>query len=184
MTAEDVPHITRHWLAEHGLAALGWTFAWDKAKLRAGGCHYRTKVISLSRHYVALNVADRLDDVIDTVLHEIAHALTYLQYGPGGYGHGPEWQAICVRIGAKPERCYDSSVVAMPTGRWLACCPACGNEYRRHKRLALKHGRYSYCPPCGPVRGKLEFRDTAAVVTVPVAQLMIETVAPQPKKLR
>jgi hypothetical protein len=34
----------------------------------------------------------------DTCLHEIAHALTPFA------GHGPVWQAMCMKIGANPSR--------------------------------------------------------------------------------
>lgn len=96
-------------MRQHGLN--GWTFEFDNAKRRAGVCRYRCKVISLSRHYVRLN-ADNYEDIRDTILHEIAHAIAGFKAA-----HGPAWKAVCRRIGAKPERCYDSSKVIML--RWM-----------------------------------------------------------------
>ena len=55
MLPSDVPHIAAHLLEQYGLARQGWTFRWDSARRRAGCCRYDRKVISLSRHYAAMN---------------------------------------------------------------------------------------------------------------------------------
>ena len=86
MTTDDIPHLAQYLLEKHSLAQLGWTFQWDSAKRRAGACKYSRKTITISRHYVALNLSERPDDVIDTILHEIAHALA-----GWSAGHGPKW---------------------------------------------------------------------------------------------
>lgn len=171
MTVQDIPHVAEYLLKKHGLADKGWNFAWDNARRRAGCCSYSTKTIRLSRHYVELNVAERLDDVIDTILHEIAHALT-----PGKH-HGPEWRAACEQVGARPERCYDAKVVSMPKGRFVAACPGCGKKFYRHR--IMKPGRWRYCLACGPDRGRLEYRDST---TTPVPDGLAAPLTP--KKLR
>src|SRR5580704_1150694 len=79
-----------------------WEFGINTNVRRAGVCYYPTKNtrgrIELSSHFAERNS----DEMIrDTILHEIAHALV----GPG-HGHDAVWQAKCVEIGAKPERCY------------------------------------------------------------------------------
>ena len=63
--------------------------------MKAGCCDYSWKIISLSRYYV---LANEEAAVMDTVLHEIAHALT-----PGD-GHGAKWKAACVKLGAVPKQ--------------------------------------------------------------------------------
>lgn len=150
MITADVPHLARHLMTKHGL--VGWRFEWDHAKRRAGCCRYRSKRITLSVHYVSLNVADKPDDVVDTILHEIAHALS-----PGD-GHGEEWKAACVRIGARPERCYDNKRITMPKGKYSACCKGCSKVFHRHKQVKRDKGRFIYCAKCGPDTGRLEFR--------------------------
>jgi predicted SprT family Zn-dependent metalloprotease len=128
-------------LAENGLPE--WSFAFNHSKTRMGLCRYDACVIELSLHFVELN-AEEL--VRDTLLHEIAHALA-----GRGAGHGPLWRAICLRIGARPERLsFDCD---MPEGRWQATCGCCGLRHHRHRRP--KHMIGWFCSHCGPQRGKL-----------------------------
>src|SRR5690554_5113054 len=93
-------------IQQHGLA--GWTFAFDHARRRFGSCNYTRRQITLSRPLTLLNAEA---EVRDTILHEIAHALT-----PGD-GHGDRWKAICRRIGANPSRCYTDHTVVSPPRR-------------------------------------------------------------------
>ncbi len=135
----------RQLMNQHGLGH--WTFEYDRAKRRAGCCKHRRQTITLSYHFVCRNSDD---EIKDTILHEIAHALA----GPK-VGHGPAWKAICRRIGAKPVRCYDSAKVDMPKGRYKAVCGGCQKVFHRHRRPRV--GRWSYCLACGPERGRLAF---------------------------
>lgn len=137
----DVQTLGNEMLLAHGLN--GWTFGFDRAKRRAGVCKYGPKRISLSVSYVMNNP---LDCIKDTILHEIAHALC----GPGK-GHGREWKLMCIRIGAKPQRCYDSSVVVMPAGKWKSQCGGCAKVFTRHRRPKYQY----WCKACGCEKGML-----------------------------
>lgn len=77
----------------------GWTFKKSRAKRRYGYCRYKTKTISVSPRL--LNHASK-EQIIDTVLHEVAHALV----GPG-YGHGHVWKNMARKLGANPKACAD-----------------------------------------------------------------------------
>lgn len=125
----------------------GWAFGFDRAKRRAGACHWRKQRITLSSHYVLHNYEE---EVRDTILHEIAHALA----GQAA-GHGPAWRAMCCRVGAVPQRCYDKSVV-MPKGRWQAVCLGCGMVFHAHRRPTRRY----WCKRCGMDRGLLTYRET------------------------
>jgi len=117
-------------MREHGL--IGWRFAFDHARRRFGCCNFTRKTISLSRPLTLLNTED---EVRDTILHEIAHALT-----PRA-GHGPAWRAMCVRIGAKPQRCYTEQQVIAPPRRPAPLrigCPQCDWWVDRHRRVTRK----------------------------------------------
>jgi predicted SprT family Zn-dependent metalloprotease len=113
---------------EHGLGAKGWTFSWDRARLRFGACWPKRKRISLSRVLTELNDTDH---VRDTILHEIAHALVFERYG---YlrGHGPEWQALALQLGATPQARTTSG--KLPKGRFELVHRSTGEVYRTFQR--------------------------------------------------
>ena len=101
----------------------------------------RATSASVSAYFVARN---SVEEIRDTLLHEIAHALV----GPG-HGHDAVWEARCLEVGAIPRRCGQAD---MPSGAWQATCPGCAKRFHRHRRP--KRGKY-YCVPCGPSRGAL-----------------------------
>ena len=134
-------------LAEHGLP--DWRFEFDHARRRFGCCRYRKKTITLSRPLCLLNSEDQ---VRDTLLHEIAHALT-----PGD-GHGARWQAACRRIGAKPQRCYGDHEVVTPPQRPAAYrygCRGCNWWVDRRRLVANRY-------VCGKCRGGLVYEHKAS----------------------
>lgn len=114
-------------MREHGLQ--GWKMQFDNAKRRFGYCNSGKKVISLSHHLVSLNGEEK---VKDTILHEIAHAITSNKYGFRVRAHGWEWRREAVAIGCDGHRCYDETV-AKPKSKYVAVCPKCKQEYEANK---------------------------------------------------
>lgn len=89
-------------MEKHGLLEAGWEVGFStKARSWAGHCFYRERMIRLSIPWLRAN-SDRPDQILDTIRHEIAHALA----GPGA-GHGPRWRAMCLKVGARPTRCTE-----------------------------------------------------------------------------
>jgi hypothetical protein len=74
MKLADAQTLLLEKMVEHGLVNLGWKVNWDDAKKRFGYCSVSKKVISLSR---PLTEANPESEVLDTILHEIAHALAF-----------------------------------------------------------------------------------------------------------
>lgn len=111
-------------IAEHGLHS--WIFKFDNSVKRFGVCDYRNKIIGLSRQLTELNDEEQ---VKDTIMHEIAHALVGISHG-----HDHVWKAKCREIGAKPERCYSLDNVKQPKMRWQAICEGCGTLFQRARR--------------------------------------------------
>ena len=144
--AAAIRELARTLLDTHGLTA--WEFGFNANVRRAGVCFYPHRGepgrIELSAHFAERNTDD---EVRDTLLHEVAHALV----GPG-HGHDRVWRAKCRAIGAKPEACYGEEV-EMPRGRWRATCPGCARAFDRHRRPKRMQGWF--CRPCGPTTGKL-----------------------------
>ncbi len=122
----------RRLLREHGLD--DWTIVADRAKTRAGVCRFAKRQIGLSAPLTALHSED---EVLDTILHEIAHALV----GPQ-HGHDAVWRAKARAIGCSGERCVSSDAPRVP-GDWVGRCPA-GHEKHRHRAPA----RLMSCGEC------------------------------------
>jgi len=114
MLAADALQLLHDKIEEHGLADAGWSGKFDGARKRFGCCDYGKKEISLSKALVDLNPES---EVLDTVLHEIAHALAEIEHGEC-CGHDQRWKAICTRIGARPQACYDNEDVVSPASPW------------------------------------------------------------------
>ncbi len=153
-------------MCEHGLDRRGWEFAWGRGKSRFGaavvqrrrdprtGRWIERRRILLSRPLTAMNSED---EVRDTVLHEIAHALAGLEHG-----HGAQWKEVCVRIGAKPERLMGEDV-RLVQARYALVCGTCERVLgHRHRRMAGARLTRCYCRHCGPSSvGALRMHDLA-----------------------
>lgn len=123
MDLTELATIANRELKKHGLS--GWTFGLANTKRRLGVCKYRTKRIEISEYYAQHSPAEA---VMDTLQHEIAHALA-----GHAAGHGPIWKAIAVRLGATPLACDTSKQTVVKPGDWQAICPACKKTYHRYK---------------------------------------------------
>ena len=122
-------------MKKHGLGH--WSFRFDHARRRFGCCHLDKRIISLSFRITALNNEEA---VRDTILHEIAHALSPMM------GHGEIWKAKCMEIGANPSRCYGDEV-ATPALAWKGTCPVCGLIIKKSRKPRFK----SWHRHCGNV---------------------------------
>lgn len=94
--------IVRKQLDKHKLE--DWGFKWIK-KIKnfrtVGQCDRRNKLIKLQPNFVEKNV-DGI--IVDTILHEIAHALTKR-------GHHKFWRKKCLEIGCRGNRFKKSSSI-------------------------------------------------------------------------
>lgn len=143
-------------LRKHNLA--GWTFGFADTKRRLGVCKYRQKRIEISAYY-ALHTPDAA--VLDTLLHEIAHAIA----GPAAR-HGPAWKAVAIRLGATPKACDDSPETVVKPGDWQTTCPACQRTHHRYRRPRSLTGYRCKCRARSPL--VYEYRgDPARRPTIP-----------------
>ncbi|NAZ88426.1 M48 family peptidase [Kineococcus sp. T90] len=154
MDVREAVAMAEELLAEHGLA--GWTVVVDRARTRAGVCREDRRQIGLSGPLTALHAPE---EVRDTVLHEIAHALVGTRHG-----HDAVWRETARRLGCSGTR---TTSAPRPAGRWRGVCPA-GHVATRHRRPA----RLVACGACGRgfdpahlLRWHLDGRE------VPVAQM-------------
>ena len=112
-----------------------WKVTLDGAKRRAGACHVTSKLISISEWHVLHN---EQAVVIDTLLHEFAHAISYELYKD--ISHGPRWKSIALQIGATPK---STGRFNLPVSPWMlvSVCretktiEKVAPRYRRNKKI-------------------------------------------------
>ena len=114
---------------------VDWAFGFDLSPVRAGVCRYADRRIELSVSYC---LGASLDEIADTILHEIAHAIV-----GKAHNHDAVWHAKAREIGGTGERTHD---VQHSEARWLGEC-ACGVRWQR-QRLHRRLRRGAVCPAC------------------------------------
>ena len=129
MNLNEAFDLLKEEMGAHGLIDLGWSAKLDDAKKRFGVCRMGPKEISLSRPLCLLNPED---EVRDTILHEIAHALAWELFKEN-CAHDERWKEICVRIGARPVACYDDEVI-QPEFPWALCHVETGEVFGTYQR--------------------------------------------------
>lgn len=129
-------------MREHNLIQTGWHFEWNKRKRAAGLCSYGRRTIYLSS---VLTAWASKEEVTDTILHEIAHALT------PGHKHDWVWKMKAKEIGADGNRCFSEetkpnlAAAAKMVSKYKAVCKN-GHEHYANKLTRRK--RYSSCGRC------------------------------------
>jgi predicted SprT family Zn-dependent metalloprotease len=125
-------------MRRHGLEK--WRFQFDHSTRRAGCCNYRDRIISMAFE-LARQASD--EDIRDTILHEIAHALVGKKHH-----HGAVWKARAKEIGCSGERCH--RLVFSPPRYHVTCENRCwtNTAERRNRRLICRTcgGKLLYSP--------------------------------------
>lgn len=111
-------------------------------KKSLGDARYFPPRIRISKHWIPLLPRE---EIVDTILHEIAHIIA----GPGA-GHGPAWKRACRQVGANPERL--AAVDASPKHSIHGHCPTCNKTVGRWYRMPRNTYIHSTC------RTELEYR--------------------------
>ncbi|MEE9367596.1 MAG: SprT-like domain-containing protein [Pontiella sp.] len=140
-TAENTDHreerfknvlmLAQELIALHGLKK--WRFKFDHSTRRAGCCNYRDKMISIAFE-LARSGSD--EDIRDTILHEIAHALAGRKHN-----HDAVWKAKAHEIGCTGERTHK---LQFAPPRWSVTC-----ENRCWTQTAQQRNSNLICRKCG-----------------------------------
>ena len=118
---DNVSCLADELLAKHKLH--DWRFVYDDARARGGLCSSYDQIISISKQF-CLNAND--EEIMDTLLHEIAHALV-----GADQGHNKIWRAKALEIGCSGERTLQRRITKP---RYVISCETCGWGQTRHKR--------------------------------------------------
>lgn len=125
MQLQDAIQLTNAELRKWGLN--DWTLKFNNRLTRAlGRCVFNKKTIELQTRFVKEN-SEAV--VLNTIRHEIAHALA-------GYkaGHGREWRMWAIKVGANPEATADATSVTL-TRKYQLAFVKDEDRVRKYERL-------------------------------------------------
>jgi len=139
MKLRKIEKIAREMMDEHSL--YDYKFEWMNAVRTFGNCNGTKKIIRLSIPLTKYETNN--ERIINTILHEIAHAIDYNERGYSA--HDSTWRKIAKNIGCTGERCSSSSGVDKSKFmKWVVKCPSC--DYTHYR--ARKTRRVSACNKC------------------------------------
>ena len=117
-----------------GHLGADWRIALDTSPRRAGSCAHaaRTIYLAVGHCLIAPN-----DEVTDTILHEIAHAIAGARHG-----HDAHWRRIAAALGCSAKRCTSETHTAT---RWIG---KCGCTKPHHRQVLTRRTRGARCLRC------------------------------------
>ena len=122
MDLKELKAVAEREMSKHGLH--DWSFGFADTRRRLGVCKFQTKRIEIAEYYAIHSAAET---VLDTLLHEIAHALVGRRHN-----HDAVWQAKARAIGCTAERCHRVEFTPHPlVARCINGCFAIGRHRRR-----------------------------------------------------
>lgn len=133
----------------HGLS--DWRFEVSaRLKRTLGLCADDSRSIRVNAFYAENNTEAV---VLNTLRHEVAHALT------PGHGHDSTWGEAAVQLGWTARRVCDTDIL-LPAGRFQAVCPGCRRTHHKHRLRIDQTARRYDCLACGRERGVLAFTES------------------------
>jgi predicted SprT family Zn-dependent metalloprotease len=99
-------------MKEKGYSGLsGWSGnTAGKLRTSGGNCNYKKNLIQVANWIIESDIT-KFEDLKETILHEIAHANTWLKHGVTG--HGPLWVHEAKLIGCTGDRCLPKKYSAV-----------------------------------------------------------------------
>jgi|TARA_B110000305_G_scaffold80730_1_gene90706 SprT protein len=110
----------------------------------AGRATWPICLIELNTHLPKISQ----EEVLRTLLHELAHLVTYERLGHGNCSpHGEQWQQACSDLGIPGESATHR--LPLPSRKvkrqWKYLCPSCGSEIERVRRFKSRVACYQCC---------------------------------------
>lgn len=128
-------------------------------KKQLGGCSFNPSndfgVVDLSKILIQHG---RWEEVLDTLLHELAHACDFSVRGKSD--HSDHWKRWAIKLGADPTRTANLNnlgdkykKVYKKTSKYTLVCPNCNIEIPAHR----KRKRITGCAKCNKNTNKVTF---------------------------
>ncbi len=131
-----------------------WELTFSNQKRHLGYCRPRKKVVSISKAFMQTNP---FAVIKDTLLHEIAHALHFIETGKTNHNNG--WKQFALKVGCEPKRCATGQGLNMPDGKYVGVCPVCERTTKFYRKV-----RRSYS--CSHCTNKYDPRYKLAIMTM------------------
>lgn len=138
MTINQAIILTKKFISNH-TELKGWTATLNYRKRAFGVCNYGKRQIELSAHLIPVMTENAIKD---TIIHEIAHALTR------GHKHDNVWRSKCIELGGNGERVGGSDkyeggktgqdVIQQKLAKYTMVCPCCGKKVYKNRKPANK----------------------------------------------
>lgn len=123
------------------LIKLGWKFNFNKKKSCLGVCSLKEKTIFISEFLAEAN-SELIDVWIDTIKHEIAHAIDFEIRGKSD--HSYKWKSIAKQVGCIPKG-KSTVFLKEPNGKYTLSCETCSYQTFRHRVLKRKRACRKCC---------------------------------------
>ena len=111
-------------IVDSHLPNSNWKVVINTNKKRLGVCKYRTRVIGISIFHA---LTSKRSEVLDTLLHEIAHAVV-----GWNHGHNEVWRSKAIALGCNGNRCGADMKVK---GKYVGKCSVCNKEFNFHRKV-------------------------------------------------
>ena len=154
LTKDEITDLMLCEMAEHDL--VGVVFKWEQLKTRLGYTKFiwdkDTESFCVGSIVLSESFFNGLQDkwaMVDTLYHELAHAVAFNKFGCSD--HGEQWKQVARSLGAQPSaKCgNDVKVDFTKTGhKYIAQCPACDYSFGFSRMGRLWKNNLYQCPIC------------------------------------
>ena len=125
----------------------------NRFKRKAGEYRHDERKIRISRHLLE----NHQEKVVETLKHEIGHAVVMQRYGKKVKPHGREWKSVMQELEVDNPKAGHS--LQLTEYSYLVRCtnPDCGVELGRHRKSRIvKTPEFYRCNKCGSVLESFE----------------------------
>lgn len=125
-----------------------------------GVCRPAKRLIEINSNFVRDYFAANRELVVNTILHEFAHAECHLYYPGKRHGHGDMWDHFCWVLGLSPEA-RRAKVTLDPSldrsHKWQLVNTETGERYRKYLRRPRTDISQAFIKGRPETKGKLAF---------------------------